>query len=112
MATLKNEDKMPGCDFLPIETDAFISTPAEEIADALDVCDCRDGLSTTQEMPSMPMSELVAASTFKDEGLVKAMWQRAHDHIVLSEAEQVAILRAAELRRTLPEVPAIDDEVK
>lgn len=118
MTTLKNEADMSGCGSTPeMMADELDSTPAEVFAEALDICDLREGLGTTQEMPAVPMVELVAASTYKDESLTAAMWQRAVDHIeasleVEADVEEVAVLRSSDVSSTLSEVPAIEDEVK
>jgi hypothetical protein len=101
----------------PAELDdltAYASSPVEEIADALFVWGVReaglgDQLDVTQEMPAVPMAELVAASTYKREGLVNRAWRRAVNHLV-DEGTLVARLRAGDNTRTLTEVEAICDE--
>jgi hypothetical protein len=98
---------------LPDELTGFASTPAEEIADALFVCDTietslQEGLTTTQELPAIPMAELVAASTYKDEELALRMWDRAIDHLEADEQAQVESLRLSDDRGTQPELALIE----
>lgn len=116
MTTWDNEDKMTGCDFTAEELANFVSTPAEEIADALEACDLRESiLTTTQEMPAIPMAELVAASTYNDENLATAMRERAIGHYLVEEEANFndgleVTVRSSELCDTLSEVLASEEK--